>query len=115
MLKFLGRNRARLAALVVAAGIVAAADALSIIPHLTIVAPTDVIAGNNIDGFATIIHGGCVVNCGVSGGGSLGAPVSGVLDPLTFSYATQEFMAPGVATIHAVDLRESATASVILK
>ncbi len=114
MSKKFGRFMPHVAALGLAAGLVVAAGA-SQFPQLVISCPTEIVAGNPINGYATGNLGVTVVNGFTFGSGPLGPTVVGVSDPLNFSYPTFEYQAPGIATITARDDDESAVASVVLK
>jgi|SRR5688572_13886361 hypothetical protein len=117
MLQNLRRFRAHVAALGVAASLVAAAGANGFLGDITIVAPTEVYAGNPIFGYVTGNHGMTVIQGGVGGtnGNTFLGQVTGSADPLPFTFLTYEPMAPGVATIRATDSEDSVTANVILK
>ena len=115
MSKNLGRYRTHIAALGLVGGLVAAAGAFGHNNPLVIVAPTEVVAGNPINGYATGLEDLCTITGSTFATGPLGPPVFGFTNPLWFSYPTLESMAPGVANIHAADSDESADASVILK
>ena len=115
MLKTIGRCRAYVAALAVSACLGVAAHSTLIPTDIVIVAPTEVYAGNPINGFIFNFNGMAVVTGGIFGSGPLGPPVQGLLAPLWFYYPTIESQAPGVATIHARDSDSSMNASVILK
>jgi hypothetical protein len=102
------------AALAVVGGLVALAGAVGYGSQLRIVCPTEVWAGNPIDGYITG-NEGLTVGHGSDMGQLAGSPVMGFTDPLWFSYGTTEPMSGTVATVQASDSDESVVVSVIVK
>ncbi len=116
MSKNLGRFKSHVAAISVAAGLAAVAGASYLdFGDLAIMAPSEIVAGNPINGYVTGLENDCIVDGFIFGSGLLGPRVYGYDDPLFFSYPTHEYQAPGVATIRANDTTEVEFASVILK
>jgi hypothetical protein len=121
MLRKNGRIRSRVAALVAAAGLAAVASATFLGGPLTIVAPSEVIAGNPINGYVTGSEGMCFITSWTMGQGPNGPmmvpglPSYGIGDPLYFTYQTFEFQAPGCFFVQATDSDETATVGVALK
>lgn len=117
MLSKIRRYASHAAAVAVVGGLVATAGALGLVGTLTIHAPVEVWAGNPILGHVTGSEGptNMTANCSTAGFPTPVLPPLACGDPIYFTIATLEPMAPSVLTITVSDLDENDTATVNVK